>query len=140
MTRYFAYGANMDPVHMAHHAPGALHQGMAVLPDHAFGIAAGGVGTVRQARGESVHGVLWELTPQDVAALDRFEGVSENFYRCHTVLVLTPDGEVLAATIYRPTDDGPGTPQPGYLERIIEVGNRLAFPPEYIASLTRWLA
>ena len=58
MTLYFAYGANMDPVHMAERCPAAQHLGVASLPGHRFGIAAGGYGTVRPDSGMAVRGVL----------------------------------------------------------------------------------
>lgn len=135
MTVYFAYGANMDPVHMAVHCPRAERLGVAELRDHAFGIAAGGFGTARPAAGSTVYGVLWRLTPADLAALDQFEGVAQSFYRRHTAAVVTPDGHTVEAMIYRPTDDSPGTPSPGYLERIVAVAEMLTLPPQYIASL-----
>ncbi len=78
-TTYFAYGANMDPVHMTAHCPGAVRLGPAILPDHAFGIAAGHYGTVRARAGSVVHGVLWRLAPADEVALDEFEGTQKGF-------------------------------------------------------------
>lgn len=135
MTIYFSYGANMDPVHMAEHCPGALRIGPAILPDHAFGIAAGHYGTVRAAPGRSVHGVLWRLTPGDEAALDEFEGVAKGFYRKDTAPVRASTGERHAAMLYRPVDDRPGTASRRYLERIIEVATLLEFPPSYLAEL-----
>ena len=135
MTIYFAYGANMDPVHMAQCCPGAAQLGVAELREHRFGVAAGGFGTVRPAPGSVVQGVLWRLTPANLAALDAFEGVARNFYQRHPASVRTPDGGAVAAMIYRPTDDSIGTPAPGYLERIIEVAKLLGLAPEYVARL-----
>lgn len=135
MTLYFAYGANMDPVHMADRCPGARRLGVASLPGHRFGIAAGGYGTVRSEWGMAVPGVLWRLTPADVAALDDFEGVGSDFYRKDLAWVEDGAGEKVEAMIYRPADDSPGRAAPGYLERIIEVCQELGFPREYIAGL-----
>lgn len=135
MTLYFAYGANMDPVHMAEHAPGARGAGAAVLEGHRFGIAALGFGTVRPDPAARVHGVLWELTDADLEALDRFEGVGDGAYRRAGARVRTPEGDQLDAMIYLPTDDAPGTPAPPYLERIIEVARMLEFPADYVAGL-----
>jgi gamma-glutamylcyclotransferase (GGCT)/AIG2-like uncharacterized protein YtfP len=135
VTRYFAYGANMDPVHMANQCPGADRLGFAELREHRFGIAAGGFGTVRPAAGSSVYGVLWCLTPAHLAALDAFEGVADNFYRHHRAGVWTPDGGAVEALLYRPTDDSPGIPAPGYVERVVEVAVSLNFPPNYLAHL-----
>lgn len=135
MTVYFAYGANMDPVHMAEHCPRAARLGPAVLPDHAFGIAAGHYGTVRPAPGSVVHGVLWELPPADEAALDGFEGIAKGFYRKDIARVRAETGNTVDAMIYRPVDDTPGVASRRYLERIIEVATQLEFPPAYLEQL-----
>jgi gamma-glutamylcyclotransferase (GGCT)/AIG2-like uncharacterized protein YtfP len=139
VTTYFAYGANMDPVHMADRCPGAQRLGLAELREHAFGIAAGGFGTVRPEEGGTVFGVLWNLGSADLAALDQFEGVADNFYQRRHAPVHPVDGRVLEAMIYCPTDDSPGTPAPGYLERIVEVAEMLSFPPRYVAALREFL-
>lgn len=135
MTLYFAYGANMDPVHMAERCPVARHLGRASLPGHRFGIAAAGYGTVLPESGMTVPGVLWRLTPSDVVALDDFEGIESGFYRKDTVRVEDDSGEMVEAMFYRPVDESPGRAAPGYLERIIEVCQELGFPREYIAGL-----
>ncbi len=139
MTIYFAYGANMDPVHMAQCCPGAVQLGVAELREHRFGIAAGGFGTVGPAEGSTVHGVLWRLTPADLAALDRFEGVAQNFYQRRSALVHSSDGRVVEAMIYQPTDNSPGAAAPGYIERIVEVAESLNFPPDHVAHLKELL-
>ena len=135
MTRYFAYGANMDPVHMAERCPTARRQGVAVLPGHGFRIAATGYGNAMAAPRESVYGVLWELEPADEAALDAFEGIAEGLYRKAGALVRSGDGSEVDAMLYLPADPAPGRPVPGYLERIIEVAGALNFPPAYLAEL-----
>lgn len=137
MTRYFAYGANMDPVHMAEHCPGARRIGLAVLPDHEFRIAREGYGNAAPAPGQEMPGVLWDLTPGDEAALDGFEGVPQGLYRKERATVRASDGGVVPAMLYRPTDAAPGVPRPGYLERIIEVAGELGFPAGYLESLRR---
>lgn len=135
MTIYFSYGANMDPVHMAESCPGAECLGPATLHHHAFGIAVGGFGTVRPDPDNSVPGVLWRLTDADLAALDRFEGVAEDFYRRHHLSVHRQGWANIDAIVYLPVDDRPGRPNPGYLERIIEVGEAGRFTEHYL----RWL-
>jgi hypothetical protein len=135
VTVYFAYGANMDPVHMAEQCPGAARLGPAILRDHAFGIAAGHYATVRRRAGSAVYGVLWQLTPADEAALDEFEGVATGFYRKDTLPVEQADRTVVDAMLYRPIDDAPGTASRRYLERILEVAAMLELPPSYQAEL-----
>jgi gamma-glutamylcyclotransferase (GGCT)/AIG2-like uncharacterized protein YtfP len=139
VTVYFAYGANMDAAPMAERCPGAKRLGTAVLGDHAFAIAAAGFGTVLPAPGHSVHGVLWSLTPEDEAGLDRFEEVGRDFYRKRSVRVSTASGDRVEAMIYHAADPSPGHPAPGYLERIIEVAEGLGFPEDYTSALRTWL-
>ena len=135
MTVYFAYGANMDPVHMAEHCPGAERIGPATLEGFRIGIGAGGFGTAREAPGRAVHGVLWRLTDRDEAALDRFEDVAGGFYRKETVAVRERDRPTASAMIYRAVDDRPGAPNEKYLARVIEVAGQLGLPAAYLAEL-----
>lgn len=135
MTRYFSYGANMDPVQMAERCPSAIRIGSALLDQHRFAIAAGGFGTVHSAAGHRVHGVVWQLTPPDLAALDAFEGVAEGFYRKGLAEVVVEGGKPEQAMFYCAADGAPGVPSPGYLENIIEVAEALGFPADYLAGL-----
>ena len=134
---YFAYGANMDSSHMAECCPEARRVGAAVLPGHAFAIAAQGYGRAAPAPGQDLPGVLWELTETDVAALDRFEGIPDGMYRQETTEVRDDDGRLRQAMLYQPTDPSPGRPRPGYLERIIVVGQTLALPAAHLDHLRR---
>jgi len=125
----------MDPVHMAAYCPGAARLGGATLLAHRFGIAADGYATARPDRGRHILGVLWRLTPADEMALDAFEGVPQGLRRKDQVSVRADDGALVAAMIYRATDDAPGRPAPGYLERVIEVAELLGFPASYRGEL-----
>jgi len=135
---YFAYGANMDASHMAECCPGARRLGAAVLPGHGFAIAAQGYGRAAPAPGQDLPGVLWELTDADVLALDRFEGIPEGTYRQETAEVRdATSGRMRTAMLYQPTDPAPGRPRPGYLERIIAVGQTLDLPATHLDHLRR---
>jgi len=109
MTRYFAYGANMDPVHMAERCPQAIRLGPARLQGRAFKIAAKGYGDAQPAAGSELLGVLWELSPSDEAALDAFEGVPEGAYYKEAAVVLAHGGRQVAEQLDFPA---------GYLERL----------------------
>src|SRR4029079_5135141 len=67
---HFAYGANMRRAVMPKYAPGARALGVAELADHRFVITADGYASVEPRRAESVHGVLWRITPRDRGMLD----------------------------------------------------------------------
>lgn len=119
---------------MAKECPGATRIGPAILKGYRFGIAHAGYGTARPDRGSVIRGILWRLTPGDEAALDRFEGVPAGLYYKNTLAVAGADGEH-PAMLYRASDPAPGTPVPGYLERIVEVAETLRFPPDYVEEL-----
>jgi len=135
MTSYFAYGANMDPVHMAKCCPGATRLGHAILPERSFRIAATGYGDAAPTGGGDLHGVLWELSPSDEAALDAFEGVPDGLYRKEHATVRDSSGRQVTAMLYRAADPAPGRPVSGYLEGILEVAQGLGFPVHYLESL-----
>jgi hypothetical protein len=129
----------MDPVHMRERCPGATRLGLATVPDYGFGIAAGGFGMIRPVPGSIVRGVLWRLEPADEASLDEFERVAIGFYKKGVLPVVTETGRTIDAMFYAPSDDRPGTPAPGYLERILEVGRELGFPEEYLQEIAAHL-
>ena len=64
-TLHFAYGANMSRAVMKKYAPGARALGVAELAGHRFVITADGYASVEPARAQSVHGVLWRITPRE---------------------------------------------------------------------------
>jgi len=76
-TFYLAYGSNLNLEQMAHRCPTAKPVGPVVLKDYQLlfrGGHGGAVATVEPFKGKSVPCLLWEITPADEAALDRYEG------------------------------------------------------------------
>lgn len=84
MTYMFAYGMNTNKKQMASRCPQAKPIGHAVLVGHEFRFA-GCADIVTHAHRE-VHGVLWKITDQCLAALDALEGYP-SFYNRKNVLV-----------------------------------------------------
>jgi gamma-glutamylcyclotransferase (GGCT)/AIG2-like uncharacterized protein YtfP len=72
MKLYFAYGANTHKDHMATRCPDAVALGRVKLFGHA--LAFRGVADVIKKVGSVCVGALWEISPRDEQALDRFEG------------------------------------------------------------------
>lgn len=125
---------------MADRCPGASVIGRAILAGHRFQIGAAGYGTVVADPTGEVPGILWELTPDDEAALDRYEGVAEGLYLKDQGTVTLADGRRAPAMLYLAADPAPGSPQPGYLERIVELGAELGFPTSYLDTLRKLLS
>ncbi|NCB26395.1 MAG: gamma-glutamylcyclotransferase [Bacteroidia bacterium] len=88
-TLYLAYGSNLNLEQMAHRCPTAKPVGGVLLKDYRLlfrGGHGGSVATVEPFKGNVVPCLLWEITPADEAALDRYEGFPF-LYRKETVKV-----------------------------------------------------
>jgi len=134
---HFAYGSNMSRVPMRQRCPGAKDEGVALLRHHRFVIMTSGYASVVAAPGESVHGVLWRITPRDLAALNTYENVSGGLYR-QAMLPVFQGAKTMKALIYLGNDTGEGRPRPGYIELVVDAAREWNLPPDYIESLARW--
>ena len=133
---YFAYGSNLCSRQMARRCPDAVDPRPAILNDHDWLINQRGVATVESFTGTQVHGVLWQLSDHDLAALDSAEGVPVR-YRRDLLTVATDDGPS-DAWVYIDHRVTPGPPRPGYLERIIRGARQHGLPKRWIDFLSRW--
>jgi len=137
MTLYFAYGSNMDRGAMQRRCPTARALGPAVLDGHRFFIGLAGWGSVRRAPGQRVHGVLWRLTPRDMAILHAYELLHKGVYEVRHVPVLYRARRV-PAMIYRLRRQIVGKPRPGYAEFCAAAARAWQLPERYACSLERW--
>lgn len=133
---YFAYGSNLCVRQMAARCPDASDPRPAVLSDHDWLINQRGVATVEPFTGSQVHGVLWQVSDHDLAALDSAEGVPVR-YRRHRRNVHTGTGAT-TAWVYIDHRVTPGAPRPGYLPRIIDGAVHHGLPQRWIDFLHRW--
>lgn len=101
--RYFAFGSNMvETTLTALRQVQPLNATAAILPDYKlrFNIGGGGfidgaAASVEASRGDAVHGVLYDLTPQDFCKVGNTEGVplAYRWERCR-VYPYVGDGEL----------------------------------------------
>jgi gamma-glutamylcyclotransferase (GGCT)/AIG2-like uncharacterized protein YtfP len=124
----------MDVVAMRGRCPGAGMMGVERLAGYRFVIGPQGFAGLVPDPAADVWGVLWSVTPADVAALDEYEGLSEGLYRRATFSVAGGP-----ALIYVPAELTPGRPQPGYLEAVIAAARHRGLPDEYVEELETWL-
>lgn len=76
---YFSYGSNLNKEQMLARCPGAipvywpvfLNEHKIVFRSNGRGL---GVANIEKEKGQAVPGVLWKITPECLAALDRYEG------------------------------------------------------------------
>ena len=137
MTLYFAYGSNMSRAMMRTHCPAAKEIGTAVLDGHRFVITADGYASIERRAGNVVHGVLWRLTPRDLAALNIYESVDTGLYHLRRLMVRRAGGGH-NALVYVARPRGTGRPKPGYLELVVDAARDWNFPRAYVAELARW--
>jgi gamma-glutamylcyclotransferase len=150
---YFAYGSNLSTAQMRERAPGHRVVGLAALRDHRVEFPrysprwAGGVLSVKPHRGDTVWGIVYDVTEPDLASLDQHEGFradgdQHNVYDRPIVTVeLTrpDDGSVprrLRVWMYVARPSNPSPPSRRYLERVVGGAREHALPEDYVARLS----
>ena len=138
--RYFAYGSNMDPVQMRERAPGARALGPARLGGWRLTFTrdspawGGGVAHVEPDDTDEVWGVLWDVTPADLEALDSYEGVAVGAYvRDH--VTVAHDGREVDALVYVAVPRGLKAPSKRYVSALVRGAERHGVPKEYVERL-----
>jgi hypothetical protein len=149
---YFAYGSNLDPDQMRRLCPAHQVVGLAALHDHRLFFPlysqdwSGGVASPESHHGDTLWGVLFELTDADFRSLDEFEGFrapgdQHNIFERVQVtveLVRPDDGSIprkVRASIYRAHPSNPSPPSPRYRDTLVKGARHFRLPEEYIARL-----
>ena len=110
---YLAYGSNLNLEQMGYRCPYAVPLGTAELSGYRLLFRGGkgnAVATVEPEGKFSVPVLLWEITPRDEEALDRYEGWP-NLYRKEAVTV-NFEGKPVEAMVYI-MNEGPPLGEPG---------------------------
>jgi gamma-glutamylcyclotransferase (GGCT)/AIG2-like uncharacterized protein YtfP len=126
----------MDRAHMARLCPQAEPYGVASLRSYKYVIAASGFATVIPWPGSYVHGVLWKVTPKEIAALDRYEDVAGGLYRAVQLPVKFND-RLLRGLIYLAVGDKAGATPPGYIDKIVAAAKDWNLPADYVDYLAK---
>jgi gamma-glutamylcyclotransferase (GGCT)/AIG2-like uncharacterized protein YtfP len=151
---YFAFGSNLDPDQMRDRCPGNHLIGEAVVRDHKLIFPrfserwGGGVASLQLSHGNDVWGVLYELSDEDLHALDACEGFrvpadAHNQYEREQVwvdLVRPEDGSVprrVRAWTYLARPANPSLPSRRYLDAVIKGARAHRLPDDYVAMLSR---
>ena len=91
--KYFAYGSNIDENRMQERCPKSRLVGKARLEGYKISFSRysgkwnGGVADIIEAENSHVWGILYEITEDDLARLDKFEG-HPNIYIRKKVIVI----------------------------------------------------
>ena len=96
----FSYGMNTNLKGMSHRCPTATVLGPAILPDYQFRFRLHA--DIEPSPGAEVAGVLWNISEDDLYALDILEGYP-TYYTRFTVQVIH-NNETVDAIVYMMTD------------------------------------
>ena len=105
MLTYFAYGSNMLKERLLRRCPSVKRAGPGELKGFSLaftkrGRDLSGKATIMRDRGQSVHGVVFSLTEDELALLDGFEGLGRGYDRLENELIIMPNGETTPAFTY----------------------------------------
>ena len=98
---FAAYGFGLNRAEMAKHCPTAKLIGSAELKNYRLsfrGSKASAVATIEKAKSGSVAALLWEISPQDEIALERWIGVPELYRK--SMIKVRRDGALVETLIY----------------------------------------
>jgi len=139
---YFAYGSNMAEQVMSVVAPSAKKISVARLTDHRLAFTrkskqwGAGVADVVACPGFSVYGILYTVSPDDVARLDRKEGVPKAYRQIQ--VTVRSDHQSIGAFTYTVTEPESleVRPRSDYLWQIVSAASANSFPKSYIEFLS----
>jgi hypothetical protein len=138
---YFAYGSNLSVTQMLVRCPGAALIGVALLPGRRLAFTrhsqrwGGGVADVVLDPAAEVWGLLYTVTPQDLDALDAYEGRPWAYDRFR-VRVEGPAGPRTGVWTYAVTNKSTFIPPSrSYLSVMQEAAREFGFPDHYTRAL-----
>jgi hypothetical protein len=137
---YAAYGSNMDPARMSRRCPHSPQRGTGWLEGWRLTFGGedmgweGALATVVEQRDERVFVVLYDISDEDEAALDGWDGATLGYYRKLRVRVAALEGDVLA-WLYVLNDYEGGLPSASYLGIMADAAEAAGAPDDYVASL-----
>ncbi len=140
MALYAAYGSNLDPDRMGARAPHSPFFGNGWVLGWRLTFGGedisweGALCTVVEDPGFQVFVGLYDVTPADEAAMDKWEGLAIGLFHKIRVRVQTLDGEVLAWIYVLDAYEG-GLPTARYLGMLADAAEAGGAPDDYVEEL-----
>jgi len=140
---HFGYGSNLS-IKSVHEDlnPNARYVMKGFLPNYEVSWPMwseeeqSGYSGIMEAPGELVHGALYEMTEQELIAMDNLEDCYKGTYKRETFLVLGEDDKWHSAELYRVIDPkGPFPPARSYVEIMLAGARDLELDPEYVKKI-----
>ena len=133
---YFAYGSNLLHRQMEERCPEASFVGAGVVEGYRFFINERGYANIVPDADSRVYGGIYLMTSDDIASLDQWEGVATECYKkVMLAATATANGEDFDCLVYIDPRVKPGSPQSGYLEKILQGAKDCGLPREYVRFL-----
>ena len=133
---FAAFGVGLNRNEMVKHCPTAKLLGTTELKNYRLmfrGGNANAVATIEKMKGGSVPALLWEISPQDEAALDRWIGVPELYRK--TAIKVRRDGTLTDALIYILNSGKPqNKPSAFYYSTLLEGYREAGFDPNILKA------
>jgi hypothetical protein len=137
VTVHFAYGSNMSRRLMQIRCPAAQAIGVTAVRGWRFIIMREGFASIVPEPGGIVYGVLWRLSPRDLAAINAYESLDSGLYVRRTLPVRL-HGQTMPALAYVSGRRGEGRPRAGYMAVVEQAARDWDLPARYVESLRRW--
>ncbi len=140
MALYAAYGTNMDPAQMLDRCPHSPSRGSGWLEGWRLTFGGeergweGALATIVEDPASRVFVMLYDLSEQDEAALDRWEGSDLGLYRKIRLRVQTLDGDSLTWLYVLDGYEG-GLPSARYLGLMADAAEIAGAPDDYVKDL-----
>jgi len=93
------------------------------------------VADVVPSEGDAVEGVIYEISDDDAARLDGYEGVAENCYKRLQVRATLPASEIIEVFTYKAFEQGLFQPSEAYMQHLITGAKYHRLSRRYIAKL-----
>ncbi|HSV66636.1 MAG TPA: gamma-glutamylcyclotransferase [Mycobacteriales bacterium] len=140
MTLYAAYGSNMDPAQMLQRCPHSPLAGTGWIRGWRLTFGGedlgweGALATIVPHEPGTVFAALYDVTPQDEARLDTWEGADTGLYEKIRLRVHTLEGDELAWVYVLNGYEG-GLPSTRYLGVLADAAEKAGAPEDYVAWL-----
>jgi gamma-glutamylcyclotransferase (GGCT)/AIG2-like uncharacterized protein YtfP len=137
---YAAYGSNLDPAQMFERCPHSPGAGTGWITGWRLTFGGedlgweGALSTLVEDPDSHVFVALYDVTPDDEARLDSWEGADMGLYRKIRLRVHTLDGDTLAWVYVLDAFEG-GLPSARYLGVLADSAEKAGAPDEYVAEL-----
>lgn len=134
---YAGYGANVNKDGMAERCSDAEVYGTGFIEGYRLEFRK--VATIEKSDDDKVPVVVWRISDDDEAQLDKFEGVANGLYRKDVLNVTLNSGEIAEAMVYILEKDLPKTPPVKvYLNKIKEGYQQFGLDLDYLCEALKW--